>query len=79
MTWSRNLQSAIVLKDDRRLVTLHDAGEFILSLPKRNQQKAHWEQALDALMAAGQPRATENDFAAVQRQLKIALKAEGLV
>jgi hypothetical protein len=50
-----------------------------LSLPKGNQQKAHWEQALDALMAAGQPRATENDFAAVQRQLKMALKAEGLV
>jgi hypothetical protein len=30
-------------------------------------------------MRAGQPRATENDCAAVQQQLSIALKAEGLV
>jgi hypothetical protein len=54
-------------------------GKFILSLPEAHQEKAHWEQAVDALMRAGQPRATENDFAAVQQQLSIALKAEGLV
>jgi hypothetical protein len=79
MTWSSNLQSAIVLKDDRRFVTLTDVGKFILSLPEAHQEKAHWEQAVDALMRAGQPRATENDFAAVQQRLSIALKAEGLV
>jgi hypothetical protein len=39
MTWSSNLQSAIVLKDDRRFVTLNDVGKFILSLPEAHQER----------------------------------------
>lgn len=77
--WTRQLQSALVLKDGRRLETIQDAIELISSLPELCRTSEHWDLASDALANAGRGRATHLDLAAAQRRLTHALKADGLL
>ncbi|GEM_PF-3945461 len=77
--WTHHLQAPLVLKDGRRLETVHDAIEMIASLPQDRQTAEHWDSALDALATIDRGRATHFDLAAAQRRLTSALKAEGML
>lgn len=77
--WTRQLQSALVLKDGRRIETIQDAIDFISSLPDARRTAEHWDLASDAVATAGRGRATHLDLAAAQRRLTAALKADGLL
>jgi hypothetical protein len=77
--WTRHLQAAVVLKDGRRLETVHDAVDLISSLPRNRQTAEYWDLALDALTTAERGRATRFDLAAAQRRLTNALKTDGML
>jgi hypothetical protein len=79
MNWTRKLPTPIALKNGRALATLADARELIAGFPERLRAKAHWQQATELLMKVADDRATGIDVARAADQLKIALKAEGLV
>jgi hypothetical protein len=80
MPWSRALPSPIVLNDGRRLVTLGNAAQAILAVPPLGRNRNNWELASDLLMkAAGEGAPTDDDLAALNEQLALALKAEGLI
>jgi hypothetical protein len=48
--WKREFEDPIPLPDGRRLVTLLDAGEYITTLSKAEQQLDEWQTAIEALM-----------------------------
>jgi hypothetical protein len=48
--WSRRFDEPILLPNGRKLVTLHDAGEYIAALPRKTHNAPHWEAAAKALM-----------------------------
>ena len=52
MSWSRQFDDPIVLRDGRVLRTLRDAGEYIQALPKRKHEMTEWQIAAEMLMAA---------------------------
>jgi hypothetical protein len=38
------------LPDDRKLVTLKDAADYVTRLPKKESQLPEWQTAIEALM-----------------------------
>src|SRR5437588_10009259 len=50
LPWSSSFEDPIPLPDGRMLVTLLDAGEYITTLPKAEQQLDEWQAAIEALM-----------------------------
>jgi hypothetical protein len=48
--WKSEFEDRIPLQDGRMLVTLLDAGEYITTLPKAEQQLDEWQAAIEALM-----------------------------
>jgi hypothetical protein len=48
--WSRPFDDPIPLPDDRKLVTLEDAGKYITKLPKAEYEAPEWQHAMQALM-----------------------------
>lgn len=50
MSWSNASDDPIVLDDRKQLVTLRDAALFIQRLPKSEQQKLHWQLAVETLI-----------------------------
>jgi hypothetical protein len=46
----RKFEDPIPLPDGRMLVTLLDAGEYITTLPKAEQQLDEWQTAIEVLM-----------------------------
>lgn len=52
MTWSRKFDTPIILPDGRKLVTLRDAAEYILSLPEETQAERPWQFAAECLKNA---------------------------
>jgi uncharacterized ParB-like nuclease family protein len=52
MSWLRAFDVPIAPPDGRELHTLRVAGQFIISLPKAEQNKPHWQFAAHELMMA---------------------------
>jgi hypothetical protein len=50
LSWSASFEDPIILPDGRKLLTLKDAGEYITTLPKAEQQLDEWQTAIEALM-----------------------------
>jgi hypothetical protein len=55
--WSRRFEDPITLPGGDQLLTLLDAGNYIPSLPKAEQELDEWYAAVEALMMAAEGRA----------------------
>jgi len=77
MAWTRKLKAPIALDDGRRLVTLADARALMIGLPELHLQNGPWQAAAALLLRAAKGKAASMEE--LQRQLEIAVKAEGLV
>ncbi len=52
MPWSTPFPSPIVLPDGGEIVTLRDAGAYIMKLPKAQHDSAAWQSAMQVLIQA---------------------------
>jgi hypothetical protein len=50
MPWSTPFDEAIPLPGGGQIVTLHEAGKYIQSLPKAEQITPAWQNAVEALL-----------------------------
>jgi len=48
--WARPLEDPITLPRDRPLVTLKDAADYIMKLPKAEQNLPEWQAAVEAML-----------------------------
>jgi hypothetical protein len=48
--WARRFDNPILLPGGRELLTLRDAGDYITSLPKAEQDLEEWQAAVEALL-----------------------------
>jgi hypothetical protein len=48
--WPRPFDDPVLLSGGRELVTLRDAGDYITSLPKAEQDLEEWQAAVEALV-----------------------------
>jgi hypothetical protein len=48
--WKREFDDPISLPRGRQLVTLEDAGRYIMKLPKAEHEAPEWQAAMEALM-----------------------------
>lgn len=69
--WQREFDDPIPLPYQGQLKTLDDAARFIQKLPKAEQQRAHWQLAVQTLIDCAEGR----DFP-VPRQCRHAAGAE---
>ena len=56
MAWSRRFDEPIQPPKGKALVTLKDAANYILALPKSKQQSLEWQAAGEAVMMAAEDR-----------------------
>jgi len=54
--WSRWFDDPVPLPDGRQLVTLKDAGTYIMALPKAQQNAREWQVATEVLIMAAEGR-----------------------
>jgi len=54
--WQRRFEDPIPLPRGRQLVTLQDAADYILKLPKAEQKLEEWQTATEALIMAAEGR-----------------------
>jgi hypothetical protein len=54
--WKRRFDDPIPLPDGRQLVTLMDAGTYIMALPKAQQASREWQLATEVLIMAAEGR-----------------------
>ena len=54
--WRRRFEDPIPLPRGRQLVTLQDAADYILKLPKAEQNLKEWQAATEALIMAAENR-----------------------
>jgi hypothetical protein len=50
LSWSREFEDPITLPDGRKLLTLKDAADYIMKLPKKESDLPEWQAAIEALM-----------------------------
>jgi hypothetical protein len=50
LSWSREFDDPISLPDGRKLLTLKDAADYIMKLPKKEPDLPEWQAAIEALM-----------------------------
>jgi hypothetical protein len=72
----RKLPEPVRLKDGRRLESLGDAADLIISRSNRRPIGEHWRYAAELLRNAAAPAATEPVIASFVTQLQIALEAD---
>jgi hypothetical protein len=48
--WKRSFDDEIPLPRGRQLVTLEDAGNYVMKLPKVEHEAAEWQAAMEALI-----------------------------
>jgi hypothetical protein len=48
--WARRFDNSILLPGGRELLTLRDAGDYITSLPKTEQDLEEWQAVVEALL-----------------------------
>jgi hypothetical protein len=54
--WSRPFDEPIPVPDGRTLLTLKDAGDYITSLPKAEQDLNEWQTLIGSLLGAAEGR-----------------------
>jgi hypothetical protein len=54
--WSRPFEDPILLPDGRKLVTLKNAADYIMKLPKAEQKHERWQTAIEVLIMAAEGR-----------------------
>jgi hypothetical protein len=54
--WSREFDDPIPLPRGRQLLTLKDAADYIMKLPKAEQDLEEWQTAVECLIAAAEVR-----------------------
>ena len=54
--WSKPFEDPVVLADGRKLITLKDAADHVMKLPKAEQKHERWEAAIEALIMAAEDR-----------------------
>jgi hypothetical protein len=54
MPWSTPFDEPIALHRGSRLVTLQQAADYIMKLPKRTQQEQRWQVAVEHLINAAE-------------------------
>jgi len=50
MAWSRRFDDPIVLPNSRKFITLKDAADYIIKLPKAEHDAPQWQAAMEALI-----------------------------
>ena len=50
MPWLASFEDPIPLADGRQLLTLRDAADYIMKLPKKKSHLPEWQAAIEALM-----------------------------
>lgn len=50
MPWSAPFEDPIPLPNGRQLVTLRDAADYVMKLPKAEHSVAEWQAAMEALI-----------------------------
>ncbi len=58
MSWDKRLDRPVVLPDGKTLRTLEDARQYILTLPKSEQDSTPWQVAIEALLLAAEKPTT---------------------
>jgi len=48
--WARPFDDPVLLPGGRAIVTLRDAGDYISSLPKAEQDLKEWQAAVEAML-----------------------------
>jgi hypothetical protein len=56
MPWSTPFEDPIDLPKGRQLVTLQDAADYVMKLPKAEQSLPEWQAATEALIMAAEDR-----------------------
>ena len=56
MPWSTPFEDPIDLPKGRQLVTLQDAADYVMKLPKAEQQHDAWQTAVACLIGAAEGR-----------------------
>lgn len=54
--WKRPFDDPIPLPRGRQLVTLQDAADYVMKLPKAEQSPEEWRTAIEALIMAAEDR-----------------------
>ena len=54
MSWEQTFFDSIKLPTGRKLVTLRDAANYIVKLPKAEQHGPKWQAAAEVLMLIGE-------------------------
>jgi hypothetical protein len=54
--WQQAFENPVVLPDGRQLVTLRQAADYILKLPKAEQNLEPWQTAIGCLIGAAEGR-----------------------
>ena len=54
MSWDQRFFDPIILPGRKPLVTLRDAAQYIMKLPKAEQQAMQWQTAAEVLMLIGE-------------------------
>jgi hypothetical protein len=54
MGWQTKFDDPIELPNERKLITLRDAANYIVKLPKAEQQATPWRTAAEVLMLVGE-------------------------
>jgi len=78
MNWTSKFPKPIALKDGRKIMSLIQARDLIITLPSPHLKNAHWEYATDLIFDAAR---TGDDVAIIMayEQFTRALKAESLL
>jgi hypothetical protein len=54
--WARPFDDPVLLPDERELVNLRDAADYIMKLPKAEQNLDAWQTAVEAPIMAAEDR-----------------------
>ena len=54
--WARPFDDPVLLPGGRKLVTLRDAADYIMKLPKAEQNLEAWQTAVEVLIMAAENR-----------------------
>jgi hypothetical protein len=54
VSWDQRFFDPVILPKGRKLVTLRDAAQYIMKLPKTEQQAPEWQTAAELLMLIGE-------------------------
>ena len=54
--WSKPFEDPILLPNGRKLVTLKNAADYVMKLPKAEQKHEKWQTAVEVLIMAAEGR-----------------------